>query len=298
MVEEEYSSFQQATDPIAHSYTVEEQFVAAKTGIEQECEDLVYVGPHFVAVVDGATSKTSRRWDGHTGGRIGATVIRDAFDSLPPEVTARQAVDQLTMALQQLYEQHTVVDVMQADPVQRAVASFIAVSFFRREVWLVGDCQCLLNQEHIVNPKEVDRITSLARSLFLEAEIAQGKSLDQLRQEDTGRVFILPLLERQMIFQNNPSAGQYWFPVLDGFHVPDEGIRVLSLPEETTTIILASDGYPVLKETVASSEQALQDLLAEDPLLFRTYLSTKGVAAGNVSYDDRAYIKIRVNKPN
>ncbi|EFH85675.1 hypothetical protein [Ktedonobacter racemifer] len=295
---EDHSSIQTSTDVVSLPYTVEERFLAAKTGIEQECEDIIYAGPHFVAVIDGATSKTPRRWDGQTGGRRGATVIRNAFASLPPNVTARQAVDQLTMALQQLYEQHKVVDIMQADPVQRAVASFIAVSFFRREVWLVGDCQCLLNQEHIVNTKEVDRITSLARSLFLEAEIAQGKSLDQLRQEDTGRAFILPLLERQMLFQNNPSAGQYWFPVLDGFHVPDEGIRVLPLPEDTTTIILASDGYPVLKETVASSEQALQDLLAEDPLLFRKYLSTKGVAAGNVSYDDRAYVKIRVNKPN
>ncbi|GHO65551.1 hypothetical protein KSC_044430 [Ktedonobacter sp. SOSP1-52] len=287
---------QASSDATSFQYTVEEQFLAAKTGVEVDCEDAIYVGPHFIAVIDGATSKTSRRWDGQTGGRIGATVLRDAFGTLPPDATARQAVDQLTMALQQLYEQHKVVDIMQSDPVQRAVASFIAVSFFRKEVWLVGDCQCLLNQEHIVNTKEVDRITSLARSMFLEAEIAQGKSLDQLRQEDTGRAFIFPLLERQMIFQNNPSAGQYWFPVLDGFHVPDEGIRVLPLPEDITTIVLASDGYPVLKETLVSSEQALQELLVEDPLLFRKCLSTKGMVSGNSSYDDRAYVKIHMVK--
>ncbi|EFH88866.1 hypothetical protein [Ktedonobacter racemifer] len=293
---ENNASRQMSTYVTSLQYTVEEQFLASKTGVEADCEDVFYVGPHFVAVIDGATSKTPRRWDGQTGGRIGAVVIRDAFELLPPDATARQAIDQLTMALQQLYEQHKVVDIMQADPVQRAVASFIAVSFFRKEVWFVGDCQCLLNQEHIVNTKEVDRITSLARSLFLEAEMVQGKSLEQLRQEDTGRAFILPLLERQMIFQNNPSAGQYWFPVLDGFHVPDEGIRVLPLPEDITTIVLASDGYPALKETLASSEQALQELLDEDPLLFRKYLSTKGVVSGNNSYDDRAYIKIHVVK--
>ncbi|GHO61376.1 hypothetical protein KSC_002680 [Ktedonobacter sp. SOSP1-52] len=287
---------QTSTDVVPLQYMVKEQFLAAKTGIEEDCEDAIYIGPHFVAIIDGATSKTSRRWDGQTGGRVAATVIRDAFALLPPEVIARQAVDQLTMALQQLYEKHNVVEIMQADPVQRAVASFIAVSFLRKEVWFVGDCQCLLDGKPIVNTKEVDRITSLARSLFLEAEVVQGKSLEQLRQEDTGRAFILPLLERQMIFQNDPSTGQYWFPVLDGFHVPDEGIRVLPLPENITTIVLASDGYPVLKETLAASEQALQELLIEDPLLFRKYLSTKGVTAGNSSYDDRAYIKMYMNK--
>ena len=85
----------------------------------------------------------------------------------------------------------------------------------------------MLNQERIQYPKEIDDITANARSLFLEAEIAKGKTIEELREHDTGREFILPLLERQMTFQNNPAAGHYWFPVIDGFDVPDDGIRVL-----------------------------------------------------------------------
>lgn len=84
--------------------------------------------------------------------------------------------------------------------------------------------------------------------------------LEELRLHDTGREFILPLLERQMTFQNNPSAGPYWFPVINGFDVPSEGIRILSLPEGIETVVLASDGYPYLKDTLLVSEQALQTL--------------------------------------
>lgn len=279
----------------AFSYTVEEQLLRAKTVNEEECEDALYLGPHFVAVIDGATSKTQRRWDGKTGGRMAAALLREAFDQIPYDAIARQAVDLLTSAIKQFYEQRQVIDLVQADPVQRAVASFVALSVWRKEVWLVGDCQCLLNQAHISNTKLVDEIAASARSLFLETEICRGKTIEDLRRDDTGRAFILPLLERQMLLQNNPSSGQYWYAVIDGFDVPADGLRLLSLPPETETITLASDGYPILKDSLRASEEALQDILRDDPLLFRAYKSTKGLQEGNVSFDDRAYVKVRLH---
>ena len=58
--------------------------------------------------------------------------------------------------------------------------------------------------------------------------------------------------------------------------------------------MLASDGYPDLKETLAASEERLQEILDDDPLLFRKYKATKGMHEGNVSFDDRAYVKLKV----
>ena len=60
--------------------------------------------------------------------------------------------------------------------------------------------------------------------------------------------------------------------------------------------MLASDGYPYLKDTLEASEQALQEVLQEDPLLFRKYKATKGLQIGNRSFDDRAYIKLEIKK--
>lgn len=283
-------------DPVSLRYTVQEQTRISKTGHDEECEDALYVGPHFVAVIDGATSKTERRWDGQTGGRRGAYTIKSALDQVPYDATARQAVDILTSALKNLYEHYDVLQTVQAHPVQRTIASLVAVSLWRKEVWFVGDCQCLLNKEHILHNKMIDTLASNARSAFLQSEICAGKTVEELLQHDTGRAFILPLLERQMVFQNNPSAGTYWFSVLDGFSVPDEGIIVHGLPADIEALVLASDGYPFLKETLEESEQALQELLLADPLLFRIYKSTKGMKEGNISFDDRTYVRLKIEK--
>jgi glycerophosphoryl diester phosphodiesterase len=281
---------------ITHHYTIEEQTLRSKTDNEEDCEDAVYAGPHFVAVIDGATSKTQRRWQNRTGGKMAAILLQEAFARIPPEATLRQAVDILTSAIRAFYEENKVIKSMRIRPAQRITASFVAFSLFRREIWFVGDCQCLLNQELISNKKIVDEITANARSLFLEGELCRGKTIDELLQKDTGRVFILRLLRRQMLFQNNPSSGQYWYPVIDGFDVPEDGLRVISLPGDIETIVLASDGYPYLKDSLQASEDALQEILRDDPLLFRKYKSTKGLQKKNVSFDDRAYVKVRLTK--
>ena len=80
------------------------------------------------------------------------------------------------------------------------------------------------------------------------------------------------------------------------YPVSDEGIRIHSLPTDTQAVILASDGYPYLKDTLDASEQALQEILHDDPLLFRSYKTTKGMKPENVSFDDRAYVKLSVRK--
>ncbi len=287
------------SDPSLLDYTIEEQLLIAKTGNDDDCEDAIYTGPHFVAVIDGATSRTERRWGGKTGGRIAAELLCASFDQLPREASAYEAVDIFTDAVNTLYKHYGVLDVVRCDPVQRAVASFVAVSLWRKEIWFVGDCQCLLdnilacNHTHV---KEVDDIIANARSLFLEAEIAQGKTIEALLQHDTGRDFVLPLIKQQMHFQNNPSTGQYWYAVLDGFSVPHEGICIQSLPVDIETIVLASDGYPYLKDSLAASEQVLEELLQDDPLLFRKYKSTKGLLKGAISFDDRAYVRLRVRQ--
>lgn len=59
--------------------------------------------------------------------------------------------------------------------------------------------------------------------MFLETDLQKGTTIEELRRNDTGRAFILPLLKQQQFFQNNPAAGMYWYPIIDGFPVPDGG---------------------------------------------------------------------------
>ena len=56
-------------------------------------------------------------------------------------------------------------------------------------------------------------------------------------------------------------------------------------------VVLASDGYPFLKPTLAASEAALVEQIANDPQNIRSFIATKGIVEGNKSFDDRTYIR-------
>jgi glycerophosphoryl diester phosphodiesterase len=85
-----------------------------------------------------------------------------------------------------------------------------------------------------------------------------------------------------------------YYAAIDGFAIPADGITVQKIPHTITTVVLASDGYPFLRASLVESEHALADLLQRDPLLFQAYKSTKGLVRGNMSFDDRAYVKVQL----
>lgn len=255
---------------------------------------MIHVSDDFIAVIDGATSKSAIRWSGERSGRAAARCLDAALGALPADCRAREAVDALSAAIRAVYRRENRLGEVEAHPHRRLTASLVIFSRRRRELWFVGDCQALLNGRLVSYPKEVDHIATGARALFLELQCLQGRSIAALRENDPGREYILPLLKQQALLQNNPAAGPLWYPVIDGFPVPEAGIRIHPLPPGEVELVLASDGYPVLKHTLAASEDALSALLQEDSLLFRKYRATKGVAPGNVSFDDRCYIRMLI----
>ena len=274
--------------------TIKEQYVQSKTSISEDCEDLIHVSHDFIAVIDGFTSKTKRRWNGETGGRAAAKIISRAFDEMTRDCKARQAVDMMTKMIQDAYRKFKATDVVKSDPKQRMAAFFAAISLSRMELWVVGDCQALLGGQIVTNHKIVDQVLANVRALKIELEILKGGTIDQLRRNDTGREFIMPLLKEQSRLQNNPDAGEYSYSIVDGFPVTNHGIIVKPIPDYIDNVILATDGYPILKDSLKESENALNEILNNDPLLFREYKSTKGVSKDNVSFDDRAFIKVRL----
>lgn len=275
---------------------VEEQFVQSKTGSLKDCEDSIHISDHFIAVIDGATSHTTRTWNGETGGKVATKIIGRAFNETPPDVTAREAADLMTAMIRAVYEESNLLETVKKNPSQRIAASFAAISLFQQEVWIIGDCQCLLGSQYLSNPRVVDQILSRVRALFLEVEIQKGRTIEELCQNEKGRAFIMPLLKGHTIFQNNLSVPEYGYSAVDGFDIPAAGITVQTIPFDVDDIILASDGYPVLKDNLKETETMLQDILQKDPLLFREYKSTKGRFKGYVSFDDRAFVKVNLTR--
>src|SRR5437763_16204107 len=106
-------------------FLVEEQFCMSKTGKLEDCEDSIYIGDHFVAVIDGVTTKKARNWNNETSGQVGARILSQAFDLLAYDATVLQATDLMTSTIRDFYEQQGVVDIMAADPSLRVSASVV-----------------------------------------------------------------------------------------------------------------------------------------------------------------------------
>jgi hypothetical protein len=170
----------------------------------------------------------------------------------------------------------------------------VVYSKHHNEIWMVGDCQCLIGDKLYMNTKIVDEIAANARALYLELELIIGKTKVDLIEFDSGREFIMPLLKRQSFFQNSHPESSYSYGAIDGFEVDKSAIKIIKVESNTKYLILASDGYPQLLPSLEASEKMLQKILREDPLFIKNYKSTKGLSKGYISYDDRAYLKIKL----
>lgn len=276
-------------------FTVEECFLKGKHSPATN-EDGIIVTPDFVAVVDGATSKSDFTLEGKTSGRLAMELAAEAIRSFPADITAEQAVGRITDRIHSFYVEHGLLEGLDAQPAKRFTANGVIYSAARGEVWQVGDCQCIIGALYSQNEKEIDAIMSSARAAFNEAALAGGSTVEDLAAHDVGRDFIYPFLQRQAVLQNNPDRQQrYSFPVFDGFPVRMEQVNIFPVGSNVKELILSSDGYPKLFPTLSESEAYLANILEQDPLCMRLYKSTKGVKKGNCSFDDRAYIRIKLH---
>ena len=114
-------------------------------------------------------------------------------------------------------------------------------------------------------------------------------------KNDIGRNFIFNELREQCHFQNDKNPYNIFrYPVLDGTPVPPELVSVVSVGD-TKQLILASDGYPRLFDTLQESENYLERVLSQDPLCIRENPATKCLVEGNSSFDDRTFLRLSIN---
>ena len=129
-------------------------------------------------------------------------------------------------------------------PEERLQAVAILYSCQKKEVWAFGDCQCLIGDTLHSHGKEIDSLMTEIRCLYNQAELILGGSEDDFARHDPGRTCILPLLRRQFLLANQDRP--YGYDVLDGFAIHSHHVSVYPVPPQTQ-VVLASDGYPVLK---------------------------------------------------
>lgn len=273
----------------------------------EACEDGMVVTDDFIAVIDGSTSKTPKHLNPDMkNGRYAMMLISEYIRE---ELKADASVDDFCQGVtayiyNKVYEKLGVEERLKEHPEERLTASAILYSRTRNEVWMVGDCQAIIAGKLYENGKPYEEKIARKRVKL----IAQGLSPAEARKQ------IEPLLIKAMLSGQNQT-----YTVIDGFPVYREGVKVVSvsdsssvqdsvpasdsvpcsdsvsasgtIPSSSSEIVLASDGYPFLEPTLAASEAALAEQIANDPQNIHSFIATKGIVEGNKSFDDRTYIR-------
>ena len=264
----------------------------------EACEDGMVITDDFIAVIDGSTSKTPKHLNPDMkNGRYAMMLISEYIRE---ELKADASVDDFCQGVtayiyNKVYEKLGVEERLKEHPEERLTASAILYSRTRNEVWMVGDCQAIIDGKLYENGKPYEQEIARKRVELIE----QGLSPAEARKQ------IEPLLIEAMLSGQNQT-----YTVIDGFPVYQEGVKVVALKmkpasssievyfqEQTKPIsspnevVLASDGYPFLEPTLAASEAALAEQIANDPQNIHSFIATKGIVEGNKSFDDRTYIR-------
>lgn len=276
-------------------FVIKESFIQGKSSIDA-CEDGRIVTADYVAVVDGATSKSNFEIEGSTPGRKAMEIILEEISKLSPGLSVFDAITFINEGIIRYYKMHHILDEVSRFPEMRLTASAAVYCHSRNEVWLIGDCQCRIGEICFQNNKKVDRVLSEMRALVLYSALQKGFSIKSLRKNDIGRHFIYPMLKQQYVWQNNlNSHSEYCYTVLDGFPVDPSQVHII--PVDSHSVVLATDGYFDLFGTLRETECVLLNQIENDPLCIgmgynNVNMSTKGVIPGNYSFDDRTYVRI------
>lgn len=173
-------------------------------------------------------------------------------------------------------------------PEERLTASVAIYSRLRREIWMIGDCQCLVGGDLYENPKPYENVLAEMRARKVYELLNEGKTIDEILADDTARASVIPQMLQEMQNQNKT------YSVVDGFTIPEQHVPVLTLDFRPWEIVLASDGYPFLCSTLEQSEARLARQKETDPLNIGNFKATKGFSPGNNSFDDRTYVRFTV----
>jgi len=282
-----------------------EQFSEGKSPARNE--DGVFFSADFAAVVDGSTSKLAPQFAaafqeaGFTTGLLACQTVCEALGALPADASAADALSLLTDALRrrtlEVYDcaeadAHSPLEGGGAEAARRLTCSAVVFSRKRGEVWMFGDCQCRFGGQTFQNPKPADAVFSDIRSRAAHYLLDHGLTPADFAREDPARRLILPGLREQSFFQNDPNPhNPFRFLVLDGTPADASLVRTISTAD-ARELILASDGFPQLFDTLEATEAHLQAALARDPLCIDELASTKGLTEGNRSFDDRTYLRL------
>lgn len=270
---------------------VVESLVQGKINSEQN-EDGIVVTDDFVLVVDGVTGQTDYKYQGHKPGRIARDLILGLVPTLDPQVTLEAFIERLNYSLNSLYDK---MGLEGDDYLRRPQAALVIYSKHHHQIWIVADCAALVDGVVYQNHLKTDQVLANFRGLILAVLRDQDPQASPESLEDRAREYFKPWLIEAKRFANRDDT-PYGYGVVNGDPIPDALIKTVQLEKESQEIVLASDGYSKLFPSLEETEAYLHKTLDEDPFGVLEHPLTGARNPDYHSFDDRAYIRFRVEE--
>lgn len=220
-------------------------------------------------------------------------LVAEYIATMPHDATAEDFCNGVTNVIRGVYADNGIdITRLSNHAEERLTASAVVYSAGLRQIWMVGDCQCLIDGKMFDNPKPYEETMATQRADIINDALKHGLLTvdDVINGHDIGREHIINKLITCCAEQNKT------FAVIDGFNIPMRFVKIINVPQDAREIVLASDGYPFLLPTLEESETALQRQMADDPLCIASFKATKGLRKGYSSFDDRSYIRLTLNE--
>lgn len=267
------------------------RFIMGKNGSQDTCGDAYVWGKNYIAVVDGATPKGNILWDGQNGDIFISHLLVDVIEKMDKNLSGTEAITYLNQIVKDEYRKHG-VEFSAVKPEERLQCSVLIYSRARNEIWSFGDCMLRINEREYYNIKDGDKMLSDLRAFCIQIEKDRSREqVEDVQLSEYGRRCILPYLKQYVTLANRDVP--FGYDVIDGGDINTSHVKVYVV-QKNDCVVMATDGYPRLFNSLESTEDYLQKALEEDPMCIGILRGTKGISKGNVSYDDRTYLSFKV----
>ena len=244
-----------------------------------DSEDRLIRTAHHFGVLDGSRGPAYGEADVITAIMDDAVML---MQSVPRDISLEALVEAFTALVRARKIEASLDDL-------RRTGGFVfcLYSAHHAEIWRVGDCKFRMRGETNAKFWRTEELCAEIRAMMIRSMLHDGLSqADIMAQDDYDRL-IAPALSCQSNYLNR-EGDDAAFGAIIGNAVPAPFIE--RYPAKTGRLVITSDGYPALFDSLAETEAHLATLLEEDPLCIGRNLQCKGMGPGRLSFDDRTYI--------
>lgn len=272
-------------------------------------EDTVFFSNNLVAIIDGASSKTTRLFEGKTPGRVVMELIVERLKIISakkPNITVIELFNDLNDTILNWHKVGGTFEEAKINPNIRPSATFTC---YLPNIGVYGTVASIAEHNFMIDEVLYERSFEIDRMYEKIKKIVTPK-LQEVYKNDISKIanilneVLVPLYNTQPNFQNSDDL-EYGYFVLDGFldtkkAIKEGGIFIKELDKQPTQLTLATDGFDIL-----NSHNTNEDLkyhlisLAKDPCRnstnnYKIYDNKSGL----LNFDDFSRITVDFRKGN